>query len=563
MYVGEQRADDGIRYLLYKDTSQWNDFLVAPPGKAYYDCQGRLYVTTYDADDPDEHEMHVSKRGIGLTLAGADYIRIRNLEFRYYGLYGVHLAGPGADYNIIEGNTFHGIGRYQIRIGDWDTSYSADNLIQDNLFYEVGYRDSGWTWDAAYHHAGAIGVRVNYAGPGNVIRRNTIKNGTDGIDVDWQSSDTDVYENEIEDCMDDGIEVDDQPGYNIRVWRNTIRHCYSGISNQGWFKGDYWNAGPVYVFRNVILGGNDAQGRKDTDGDAYFTGYAFKVGADQDGSGRAYYYHNTIYMPSSSAHGAGVQDAGGQHFSGVVARNNLWDVGYKVFNLRYATAILRHDLDCDNLHNPGTPTDTHFIQWSNRGGPEGNGTYRNLSDFQAYTGQELHAISNTGTLYNPDLSLRPGSPEIDAGCVIVGINDHGPWVSQGQRPDIGAFEYGGSDDVGFSLSLEPAVQAIAPSRSAAFKIGIQPIGAFTSSVTLSVANPSSPSPGLSVNLDPATLTPPGQATLTVTDEHPDAPLLPGVTYALQVTAVGGDITRTTTIRVLVGGTKVFLPLLNN
>jgi uncharacterized repeat protein (TIGR01451 family) len=457
-YVGEQRGGDGVRYLLYRGSSEWSAFLTAPSGKAYYDCKGRLYVVTYDGVDPDEREMHVSRRGAGLILAGADYVRIRNLEFRYYGLYGVYLAAPGADHNIIEGNTFHGIGRYHIRIGDGGNLYGADNLIQDNHFYEVGYRDSGWTWDAQYHHATVVGIRLYYAGPGNVVRRNTLKNGTDAISVGWQSHNTDVYENLIEDYMDDGIEVDDQPGYNIRVWGNTLRYCYSSISNQDWFIGDYWNAGPVYIYRNIIEGGSDPQGRTAVNGDieGYFSNFAFKVGTDLDRVGRVYYYHNTVLIPDSPVGGNGIQDAGGDHFSGIVARNNLWDVRGRVFNLRYPTTVTHHDMDCDNLHNAGTQTDARFIQWSNKGGPEGDGVYRNLADFQAYTVQELHSISDNGTLFNPDLSLQAGSPEIDAGCVIVGFNDHGPWAYQGQKPDIGAFEYSDKPDLSASKKTSSA-----------------------------------------------------------------------------------------------------------
>jgi hypothetical protein len=394
-YIGEQRGGDGTRYLLYDGgTSDWDDFLAAPSGKAYYDCggpyRGRLYVVTYDADDPDNNEMHVSRRGVGLVLAGADYVRIRNLEFRYYGLYGVYLTQPGADHNVIEENTFHGMGRYHIRVGAWGTLYSSDNLIQDNHFYERGYRDSGWTGDMQYRYAPSVGIRLNYAGPGNVIRRNTLKGGSDAITMGWQSHNTDVYENVIEEYMDDGIEVDDQPGQNIRVWGNIIHHCYSGISNQDWFIGDYWNTGPVYIFRNVIMGGSDPQGRTDVNGDVYFSNYAFKVGTDEDWVGPVYYYHNTISIPDSPVGGNGVQDAGGDHFSGIVARNNLWNVRGRVFYLRYPTTVTRHDFDCDNLHNAGTPTDTRFIQWSSSGGPEGNGVYRNLSDFQAYTGAARH-----------------------------------------------------------------------------------------------------------------------------------------------------------------------------
>jgi len=244
--------------------------------------------------------------------------------------------------------------------------------------------------------------------------------------------------------------VDNEPGQNIRVWDNIIRYCFSSISNQDWFLGDYWNSGPVYVFRNVIEGDGDPQGRTDTNGDTYDSKYAFKVGTDEDKIGRIYYYHNTISLEYSSGGGNGVQDAGGDHFSGVVARNNLWAVGGRVFRLRHQTTVSYHDFDYDNLHNAGTATDTRFIEWSNSGGPEGNGVYRNLSDFQTYTGQESNGISDNGTLFNSDLSLQAGSPEIDAGCVIVGFNDRGPWAYSGQKPDIGAFEYINKPDLSTS-----------------------------------------------------------------------------------------------------------------
>jgi uncharacterized repeat protein (TIGR01451 family) len=455
-YVGEQRGGDGMRYLFYRGTSEWDDFVAAPPGKAYYDCARRLYVVTYDADDPDNHEMHLSRQREGLVLAGADYVRIRNLEFRYYGYSGVHLQKPGADYNVIEGNTFHGMGKYHVRVGDWDTSRSSHNLIQDNRFYERGYQDSGWTWEDQYRHAYSIAVRLSYTGPGNVIRRNVFKQGTDAIGVGWQSHNTDVYENLIEEYMDDGIEVDDQPGYNIRVWANTLRHCYSSISNQDWYLGDYWNAGPVYIFRNVIDGGSDPLGRTGPSGEVYFSNYAFKIGYDTDWPGRVYYYHNTVYIPDSPRGGNGIQDAGGTHFSGLVARNNLWAVRGRVFYLRYPATVAGHDLDCDNLQNAGTPTDTRFVKWSSSGGPDGDGVYRNLRDFQTYTGQELHAISDNGTLFNPDLSLRLGSPEINAGCVIAGFNDRGPWAYKGQKPDIGAFEYDEMPDLSASTKSASA-----------------------------------------------------------------------------------------------------------
>lgn len=459
-YVGEQRSGDGVRFLLYLDTGEWNEFVDAPVGKALYDCngphRGRLYVVTYEGDDPDNHEIHVSRYPIGLALIGADYVRIRDLEFRYYSVYNLQLgrsyiANKGANDNIIEGNTFHG-SKFSLFVGEWDERSSADNLIQNNYFYELGYRDSRWTWEQYYDHASSTAVALIFAGSGNVVRRNHVKSGTDGIDVDFQSHDTDVYENVIEECVDDGMEVDSEPGYNIRVWGNTIRYCYSGISNQDWFRGYYWNTGPIYIFRNVIAGGPDPYNRTDSTGKVYYTGYAFKVGANRAGTGRAYYYHNTISItsPASVFLGNGIQDAGGSYFSGVVGRNNIWKVGWKVFDLNLSTTAVGHDMDCDNLYNPGTSSDSNFVQWSSSGGPSGNGIYRDLSSFRSYTGQEPHGISNNNTKLNADYTLQPASPEIDAGCLITGFNDRGPYAFKGSKPDMGAFEYSNSSNLGAS-----------------------------------------------------------------------------------------------------------------
>ncbi len=310
-YIGELQNGDGVRYLFYQRPEEWNEFLSSPPGSAYYDCNQRLYVKTYSEDDPDNHEMHVSRYRNGFTFEGADYFRIRNLEMRYFGDHGIYLSDPGADHNVIEKNTFHGIGEYHIRIGRSSRPGSSNNLIQDNHFYENGYRDSGWTWRQQYNYAHSISIRLLYAGPGNVIRRNTFLSGTDAISVLDQSHHTDVYENDIFDCMDDGIEVDNEPGQNIRVWGNDIHNCYSGISNQDWFTGGYDKSGPVYIFRNVIIGGNDPRNRANSNGEIYYSDYAFKVGTDLDKSHFLFYYHNTLLIPDSAWNGNGISGCGG------------------------------------------------------------------------------------------------------------------------------------------------------------------------------------------------------------------------------------------------------------
>jgi hypothetical protein len=440
-FVGEERGGEGVRYLFFRGSGEWGDFLSAPNGSAYYDCAGRLFVRTYDGDDPDGHIIHASRESYGIILEGADFVRIRDLEFQYFGTYAVFLTNPGADQNIVEKNIFRSIGYYHIRIGYSPTFLSSDNLIQDNQFYEHGYRDSGWTRDLQYDFAQSVGVRLLDAGPGNVIRRNYFFGGTDGISLVTHSHNTDIHDNVIIGCMDDGIEIDSAPGQNIRVWDNSIRDCYSGISNQDWFRDGYIHSGPVYIFRNVISGGNDPYERQDSNGDIYYSAYAFKVGSDVGFPHHVYYYHNTIVMPDSDKNGNGIQDSGGQYFSGLTSRNNLWYVSRLVYKLRQPETTTGHDLNCDSLYSPRVITNQDFIEWTDSGGPDGDGLYKLLVNFQTYTGQEVNGIMGGDTKFYFNFSLRSGSPEIDRGCIIQGFNDHGPMKYLGTSPDIGAFEY--------------------------------------------------------------------------------------------------------------------------
>lgn len=454
-YVGELVQQQSNRYLLFiNGSSSWtDDFLPAPAGKAFYVCNStgpgpirRLYVVTTSGDDPDNHNMQVALHKEAFKVSGADYLRIRGFEIRHYSEAGVRLSydnSSGADFNIIENNIFHGIGIRHIAIeGKPGLGWVTNNLIQNNQLYEKGYRDRGWQWEIEYRHGrgGVVGIGFLNAGHGNIARNNYLESGHDGLVVSNQTSDIDIYNNTINECMDDGIEVDNNPGQNIRVWGNTINYCFVGISLQDW---NGQSHGPVYIFRNIIIGGEDPKGRVDHIGgkEGYAAYTTFKVGSDLNSDSWVYIYHNTASLiRSSNSNGSGIADSGGIYFSNAVTRNNIWQISRWVFNLRRPTTAVNHNFDCDNLHdlNPG---DNSFVQWSSNGGPTGNGTYNNLAHFQTYIQQELHGISDTRTIFNAALELQIGSPDIDAGCFITGFSDRGPQAYRGIAPDIGAFEF--------------------------------------------------------------------------------------------------------------------------
>lgn len=110
---------------------------------------------------------------------------------------------------------------------------------------------------------------------------------------------------------------------------------------------------------------------------------------------------------------------------------------------------------------------------------------------------------------------------------------------------------------GFTLSATPTSRAIEAGNVATYQLNLTVGGSFSSTVTLSTISPPS---NLLLSLSPGSLTPPGYANLIVTDTHLTNPQ-PGLWYSIPVTGTGGNFTRTTTVSLLVGGTRTYLPLI--
>lgn len=108
---------------------------------------------------------------------------------------------------------------------------------------------------------------------------------------------------------------------------------------------------------------------------------------------------------------------------------------------------------------------------------------------------------------------------------------------------------------GFGLAMTPASQAIEPGQSTAFTVSVSYNGNFNQPVTLTAAV----SPSLPQQLKPGSLTAGGLSLLVLTDTHTN-PLLPGIWHTLWVTATGGGLTHTAQATLLVGGSRVFLPV---
>ncbi|MHC4713198.1 MAG: right-handed parallel beta-helix repeat-containing protein [Planctomycetota bacterium] len=373
-----------------------------PPGGWYQDREnGKLYVhTTLAYCSPDFRKTVVSRLSKGLFLDGAEYIVVDGLEVRYFGKYGVHIDGSN---NVVQNCNVHhqdvGIHIYSKKIDN--TTIQDCEVRQTSVWRWPWYLTKGTRYEVD-----SIGAR---AGRGTVIRRNTISGSFDGIGLSvWEAlqepgwiQDTDVSENFIYNCGDDGCEPEGTC-VNLRFWKNRIDNCLMNMSIAP------VTVGPAWFIR-------------ETYSNAWLGVLKIKVST----SGVCYLYNCTFY---SGGHRRSVWDYGG-NWKNLNFRNCIFHGTDYVFSDTGPSKEGTVSFDYDCLH---TTRPDKFLRWENR-------IYGSLAEFRD-AGYEAHGISvepmltATGIL---DFRLRPGSPLIDAGLLIRGINDN----YAGRAPDIGAHEF--------------------------------------------------------------------------------------------------------------------------
>jgi hypothetical protein len=495
----------------------------------FYGDDTTLYVHLAGDADPNGAAMIVSRREYAFYVE-QDYIYFLNLTFRHYGQgdYPKAVYFYDASDNLVQGCTFAandlGIG---IKYG------SHRNVIQDNEFYDTIF---DWPWESVKEvgglEDGGIAFYDPATGRGNVIRRNIFHDDFDGFsvcpsDTAAATNETDVYDNLIYNMGDDGAETDGQCS-NVRFWGNTFHDVLIGISLAPVYDG------PVYAIRNLVyrtgVGNND------------YGGSPFKFNSGYGQSGPMVLLHNTADAAVSGNNGLDIKEPGTWDI--IYARNNVWSgTDYALSNYNEAQPV---DLDYDDLY---TTNPAEFVYWGS--GPDRH--MHDLTTFQSLTGQESHGLDVEPGFANAaggDYTLALTSDLIDAGAVIPGVNDG----YDGAAPDIGAFEY---QSYGFTLSATPAAQAIDPGGVATYTVEVKAGGGFAHIVALAA---NSPSPSLTVEIAPTAVDPTGQATLTVADSHA-GPLLPGLWYTVPITGTGGGVTQVTSVHLLVGGVRVYLPLI--
>ena len=151
------------------------------------------------------------------------------------------------------------------------------------------------------------------------------------------------------------------------------------------------------------------------------------------------------------------------------------------------------------------------------------------------------------------MALSDGSPAINNG-----INSGCPATDQRGEPregqcDIGAYEYKVS-----KLEANPSSRSILPGQAATFQIQVLSSAPISDPLTLSATNIY---PDLNMSLTPSQILPGQTATLTLTDTRSGS-LNPGVWHTIPIDATNGDLTFNIEVTLLIGGERVYLPMIS-
>jgi hypothetical protein len=123
-------------------------------------------------------------------------------------------------------------------------------------------------------------------------------------------------------------------------------------------------------------------------------------------------------------------------------------------------------------------------------------------------------------------------------------------IRRGQAYDIGW------DEGGTALLASPDNQIVDPGGEAYYALRLdRPDWALPLSLTAT-----SPSPWLDVSLSSPIITAAEVVTLTVSDGHTEPTILPALTYVVPITATSPGFTATTSVRLAVGGARIYLPI---
>ena len=378
----------------------------------FYDARAaKLYVRSIRP--PSEHTWQSPRLNHAFDINGRDWIWIEGFEIRYYGtgLEGCGVCALNASHVVIRRNRMHNL---QLGIFiNWNGAddQGNDTRIEFNEMYDP--QVDAWNWKAVKGSSMEGTAIVLRGRTGAIVRGNHIHNYFNGIYTGSSAEsaienpavtlDADVYDNNIHNIGDDGLEPEGAC-VNHRFRDNRVDAILVGVSIAP------VTQGPTWVIRNTFTN---------------FTSTSIKWAGDPDG--RVLIYHNTSWTNEEGIDAMSIITS----MKNAAMLNNIFQGNGYAFRNDRAGAT-------GNLWN--------FNNWYTTRGAAGppfrweSIAYQSMTQLCAATGLECNGHENPPGLVNPpgdDFTLLPSSPNIDRGVIIPGINDH----FVGSAPDIGAYEF--------------------------------------------------------------------------------------------------------------------------
>jgi len=398
---------------------------------AAYFCGGGKVTVLTPKPDIKLYKVHVPARTRAFNIEGKRSLVIDNLGMRFYG------KGAYSCAVFVQNSSDVVVQRCRMECnntGVWLKGNCLRTTVQDNEFlddltrWHFGYIKSQGVNYHSQIESGCVYNDGRYAGRGLVVRHNRVRGLFDGAHMAsdsnaskaagqrYRTHETDFYRNDILGVADDFIEVD---GYarNVRIFDNKMTNCLSGISIAQALDG------PTWVAYNTICGfGVSSACTLES-----YEGYPVKSNGGLNtniGSGYVVFYHNTSWTPHKSDSAFLVKSA---RWKKLIFRNNVWCGQSGGFN-SWRASLSPIDMQNDVIYSPGG-YGVKIGRATSGPGDKGNGVVLNF-------------LKVDPQLKNPaarDYDIPPGSPCVDKGLVIAGINDG---RTKGAGPDIGWHEAG-------------------------------------------------------------------------------------------------------------------------
>ena len=424
-------ARDGQRYYRYdklKGLVDGRGHNNVPMSEGWYMATNskRLYVRS--ADDPSKHTWQVPYLNHAFDVASRNWIWIEGFEMRYYGMSdGCGVCAKNASHLVIRRNKIHNM---QLGIFiNWSGSEEQgnDTRIEYNDISDPPVNE--WPWNAVKGSTMEGTAIVLRGHVGEIVRGNELHHFFNGIYTGSSAAsalenpavalDVDIYDNRIHHISDDAFEPEGAC-VNHRFHDNLVDTTLVGVSLAP------VTQGPVWVVRSVF---------------ANFTGTSFKW--DRYSDGVVLIYHNTSWTNARDLNAMSMI----RPAHNAIMRNNIFQGNGYAFEEPF-TGSTGHSWDYDNWYTTRGSGGPHF-KWEKV-------PYNTIAELCAATNLECNGHEFPPGISNPgggDFTLTTGSPNVDRGILLPGINDG----YKGNAPDLGAFEsaYDRSPTVTSVLRVDP------------------------------------------------------------------------------------------------------------